>query len=145
MSMQALFGGENPETITQRLLEELTKLGAVRMEARYSGGNDEGGVDDIHLFGPEDQTVETPSSWSLRKPEPGEDVPWYRNKDGMVSEPHPLWVAADDLLSTEFGTWAGDFSAYGTLHANVQERCAWTDGSYEVPVETSGTEISVQL
>jgi hypothetical protein len=120
MSIAEIFGGENPESITKKLLAEIEKLGATRMEASYSGGNDEGGVTDIRLFNGQ-TPVEAPA------------------------DEHPLWEAADDLLSTEYGTWAGEFHASGILHANVNGKRAWTEGTYETYDDTGMGQFDVSL
>lgn len=120
MSIQNLFGGEDPKAITRGLLVVIEKLGATRMEASYSGGNDEGGVDQIRLFNGQ-TPVEAPD------------------------DEHPLWEFADNLLSTEYGTWAGEFHASGILHANVNGKRAWTEGTYETYDDTGMGQFDVSV
>src|SRR5574338_968473 len=81
------------------LLESMRKHGVAYLEARFSGGNDEGGVDEV----------------SVMRDAAGNDV----ELPNMGWE-HELQEACDAMLSTEFGTWAGDFSAYGTLTADLK-------------------------
>ncbi len=117
MNIMEQFGYPSTETAKTGLLEQVRTAGAVRLEAGYSGGNDEGGVNDIKLFDAEGGELPVPETWITRAPKP-DDQPWSI-RDGKVHEYHPLWEAADAMLSTEFGSWAGDFTAYGTLHADV--------------------------
>jgi hypothetical protein len=100
----------DPQVYVRQCIDELTKLGAVRLEATYSGGNDEGGVDEIQIFNAADEALAFEGNWE-----------------------HPLQEAANDLLSTEFYTWAGEFYAYGTLHVDVVTGKARREGTYETP------------
>lgn len=88
----------------------MKELGADYAEASYSGGNDEGGVDDVALYRHvEDERIEvaTPTNF------------------GWDS---PLFEALNDLLSIEFGTWAGDWSAHGTVFADLRQDRIWRRG-----------------
>lgn len=118
MSIMEQFGFPSTRDAKSKLLSEMRKLGAVRLEAHYSGGNDEGGVDDVALFDAEDNKMEAPKAWIKREPRAG-DQPW-EIRNGVVNEYHPLWEAADAMLSTEFGSWAGDWTAYGILFADTR-------------------------
>jgi hypothetical protein len=113
MSIMEAFGFPNQGVAKVHLLRAVREAGAVRLEADYSGGNDEGGVNDIRIWDAKGEALPVPDSWVERDPRPG-DSKWSI-RDGKVSEYHPLWQAADDMLATEFGSWAGEFSAYGTL------------------------------
>lgn len=83
----------------RKLFDAMQECGVAYLEARYSGGNDEGGVDEIETL--KDSRGETVTI---------DNIGWE----------HPLWEAVDGVLATEFGTWAGDFSAYGTLTADLK-------------------------
>jgi hypothetical protein len=133
MSLMEALGFPNQGTAKSELLKAVSDVGATRLEARYSGGNDEGGVDDVVLFDKAGAEIEAPESFTERDPRPGDSEWAIRN--GKVSEYHPLWRAADDMLATEFGSWAGEFSAYGTLYADTKENRVWRDGTYEVPMD----------
>lgn len=128
MSIMEMFGFPSATTAKSALFEEMRKVGASRLEASYSGGNDEGGVDGIEkLLDAEGNALEIPGAWIER--EPRDDDPAYRIREGKVNEWHPLYEAADGMLSTEFGSWAGEFSAHGTLFADLKENRVWRDGS----------------
>lgn len=95
--MEQHFGSR--ESRKQELLAAMKQYGVSYLEAHYSGGNDEGGVDDLEVL----------------KDAEGNDV----ELDDLSWE-HPLQQAADNVLSTEFGSWAGDFTAYGVLEADAK-------------------------
>lgn len=86
-------------SMKQALLDSMKEHGVAYLEAHYSGGNDEGGVDELKTL----------------KDAEGNDVTIEN-----LSWEHPLQQAADNLLSTEFVSWAGDFSAYGVLTADAK-------------------------
>lgn len=94
-----------PEERLDALLPLLREReGVTRMEASYSGGNDEGGTDEIFLIRG-DQREKF-------------DGPWD----------DPLHRAVDELLSTKFGTWAGEWEANGYLYVTLDPPAAWTEG-----------------
>lgn len=105
----------------------LTGRGVARVEVRFSGGNDEGGVDEITLFdaaGAECGTIEEPH--------------WRHEWDDAAK----AWVPAEpkpadyDLVSTlcapvygRWGSFAGDFSVSGTLTWDAATKRAYFEGS----------------
>lgn len=135
--MQSL-GYPSPVAARDALLAQVRTIGASRMEAHYSGGNDEGGVDTIKLLDAKGKELKTPEAWIEREPKP--DDPPYRIRDGKVNDYHPLWQAADEMLSTEFGSWAGEFSAYGTLYADLKENRVWREGSVQSGYDDDSAE-----
>lgn len=106
------FEEVDAEKTKTSIFEEMQKLGADYAEARYSGGNDEGGVDDVSIY----RHVEGGERLQLELPESAD---YYDS---------PIRVAFDDLLSIDFGTWAGEFEAYGTVYADLRERKIWREG-----------------
>lgn len=122
--------GQSPNKYVADALEQMRALGADRMEAGYSGGNDEGGVNDIKLFDAAGKEIEAPDFYLEREPRAGD--PEYAIREGKVREQHPLWEAADSIMSTKYGTWCGEFEAYGTLFVDVKTGKAWTEGDYQV-------------
>lgn len=125
MNLMEQLGFPSEAAAKIALMEELKKAGAVRMEAHYSGGNDEGGVDDLKLFNEAEKEITAPERGQYRDPV-GDERGFGPN--GQVYVYDSLWQAADDMLSTEFGSWAGEYSAYGVLHANLKEDKVWRDG-----------------
>lgn len=138
MSIMEAFGYPNTRDAKAKLLDQIREAGAVRLAAGYSGGNDEGGVNDVELFDADGNKMESPEGWIERDPRP--DDPEYRVRNGKVSEYHPLWEAADQMLSTEFGSWAGEFSAYGTLFADTRDGKVWREGSVQSGYDSDSAE-----
>jgi hypothetical protein len=93
-------------TTKNRVFALLKARNATKAVLRYNGGNDEGGVDEITLFVPnvngEIDEVDFPCAWNA----PGED----RELSELLEAP----------VDAKYGTWAGDFSAYGTLTWDVE-------------------------
>lgn len=127
MSIMEQFGYPSEATAKRSLFEVMKENGAAYLEAHYSGGNDEGGVDSIDVLKDADgNAIPIPEQWITREPKEGDNA--WSIRDGKVHEYHPLYEAADEMLSTEFGSWAGEFSAYGTLFADVKAGKVWRAG-----------------
>lgn len=127
MTIAALFGGD-PVGTKNKLFDLMREHGATRLEAEYSGGNDEGGVGSLQLLDAAGEKIETPEMWITRPPKDGERA---YSHDGLIHEYHPLYEAVDNVLSLEFGTWAGEFEAYGTLYADISTREVRREGSIQ--------------
>jgi hypothetical protein len=138
MSIMQALGYPSEMEAKSKLLTEVRAAGATRLEANYSGGNDEGGVTDIRLLDAEGKEMPAPDSTFTRDPKPGDDK--WRIRDGKVHEYHPLWEAADRMLQTEFGSWAGEFSAYGTLFVDTTQNKVWRDGEMQSGYDSDGHE-----
>lgn len=136
MTIAALFGGD-PASTKNALFEQMRLLGAAKLEADYSGGNDEGGVGSIRLIAADGTNLDGFDMWTTRKPKKGEQA---YSHDGLIHEPHPLYEAADEVLSLEFGTWAGEFEAYGTLYADASTRKVWREGSIQSGYDSDSGE-----
>lgn len=101
------YGYPSAAEAKSKLFETMRSHGVAYLEASYSGGNDEGGVDDIEVM----------------KDDRGELV-----EIAKLNWQHPLMEACDRMLSVEFGSWAGDYSAYGTLFADIKQDKVWRSG-----------------
>lgn len=114
--MRDTFG--DPREYAAKVLEQLSLLGAEFMWATYEGGNDEGGVTGIVLYRSvvQDNLSEPGGIDEIQLPTP---LTWES----------ALWRATDELLSTEFGTWAGDYSAEGCVYAIASQKRVWSDGT----------------
>jgi hypothetical protein len=109
--IQEEFGAA--EAHARTILALLRNLGAGYMEAEYSGGGDEGGVEQITLYRKRSAVLYPPGV----------------DRIALELEPsHPLWRAVDAFLATEYWSWAGDFSASGTLYALLAKKRVWVDG-----------------
>lgn len=93
-----------PET-KRKVFALLKAKGAIKAVLSYNGGNDEGGVDDITLVleGVDENgkniEVDHPTQWNG-----GEE----------------LAELLEGPVDSKYGSWAGDFSAYGTLTWDVE-------------------------
>lgn len=118
VALWQLMGGQDPQTLIRKALARMKEEGIVRIAADYSGGNDEGGVQSGRAFKSDGTEIELPSPWSSTD---------KYDEDSLVA-------ICDDILGTHYGTWAGDFYAYGTLYIDPSdERTCWREGSYETP------------
>lgn len=114
--------GRTQEVILTELLSVIEQLGADKLECQYSGGNDEGGVGHLSLSKDGEEILMPDDQWGT------------------------LLSLADELLSTKYGDWAWEGSAWGIFHVSVPERRAWEEGSetYEqvIPI---GDALSVNV
>lgn len=172
-------------SLVDGILARLRSLGATRMEASYSGGNDEGGLDDVRVFRPAGKneyvlhrvyernvwengqqtgveevrdTYPSAGPYSPKREalaaarrklkdlpdhlstgyqrvirfEPvkvlDEEVELFDAEVGDWEERDSLYGLVDDLLSIDFGSWAGDFSAHGVVLADVRIPRVWREG-----------------
>lgn len=90
-----------------QVFAEIARRGADRAVVHFSGGNDEGGADDVTLFKGEEKVAEL-QEWHF--PERGDGKPAHGEKsnDDLV---HAL-VAP---VYAQYGSFAGEFSVYGTV------------------------------
>lgn len=113
-----LLGGQNPQVVIAKAIEKMRAEGIAKIEADYSGGNDEGGVQQVRAFKADGTEMELPSPW-------GGDREY---------DEESLWAMCDDILGSEFGTWAGEFYASGTLYIDpAHDPKCWRKGEYETP------------
>ncbi len=121
----------SPADYLEQLLPLLEASRVAILAADYSGGNDEGGVHQITLYA----TVE--------RDENGEPQLGRLLHDQTNLIPYsggwedPVWERCNQILSTKYGSWAGDYSAWGVLYIDVEKRRCWMDGSetVEQPVD----------
>lgn len=98
--------GKTEHDVKRDLLAAMRKAGVHRIEATYSGGHDEGGVQEMQLYNVSGGTV-------------------------SLLDSSPLWDACNEVLSTKFFSWALGCSVYGTLYVDLGEKRAWTSGEIE--------------
>ena len=114
MSSMSAFMEEHFGTAEEnkaKLFAVMKEHGVSYLEAYYYGGNDEGGVQEVEV-------LKDASGGTITI----ESMGWQ----------HPIQEACDRVLSGEFGTWAGDFSASGRLYADMKENKVWRAGQQSV-------------
>ena len=126
---------QSPDTLKATIFEEMDKLGASYLEAHYSGGNDEGGIDDVQLFVPAKPRQRKDVVMRTRDGKGFKFVPIALPEPGYLDYEHPLHDALSDLLSWDFGSFAGDFSCYGVVYVDVPTWRIWREG--EISTYTS--------
>lgn len=75
--------------------QQIKDAGYVRLHAHYSGGNDEGGADEVA---------------AVKADGTQEDFGWD----------HPMSNLVNDVLSEKYGSWAGEFEAYGNITIDAE-------------------------
>lgn len=120
-------------------MQSLQGLGVAKVVIEFSGGNDEGGADSISYFDADGNDVEgvrNPNTYPLQEWDAARRT--YVNKGWQTSEWDPAERKSSTRLATadeialakvnevlehpiydRFGTFAGDFSVYGTLTWDV--------------------------
>lgn len=95
--------------VKRDLLRAMKKAGVHKIEAEYSGGHDEGGIQAMFCWDAAGNLVPLkPASWE-----------------------HPLWQACDQVMSTKYYTWALEGYVTGHLFVDLGERRLWTVGEEE--------------
>ena len=101
---------------------EMEKRGAINATIEFSGGHDEGGADSITLtMG--DGSKESLETWRAENDDEGRLITYLQ-----------------DQLYDRWGSFAGEFSVYGTIEWDVTERKVVLDGSESVEEFTSFNE-----
>lgn len=77
--------------------QQIKAAGYVKLHAHYQGGNDEGGADEV-------TAVKADGS--------EESFGWD----------DPMSQLVNDVLSEKYGSWAGEFEAYGTITIDADKR-----------------------
>jgi hypothetical protein len=126
----------DPKIDKRRTFEMLRKKGAVQAIANFEGGHDEGGVTSITLVYPPPTEGAEPLEKDLKV--------WYcggyqytgsgykrlsepKNEDEELSE------LIQGPVDERYGSWAGEFSAWGKLIWDVEEEKVTMDVSEETP------------
>lgn len=112
------------------LFDKLDSMGIVVVEVEFSGGNDEGGVDNITFLtenglynGPLPQNPPVRQEYSTKQYVVG----WGREQRPASPDEvrdAEFWSAIEDPIYKEWGSFAGEFSVHGTLTFNVPGRAA---------------------
>lgn len=105
------FYDSSLEEVRDRLIHVLHTHKIWKVEGAYSGGHDEGGLDELQAWDKDGNEVDV-GSW-------GSEV----------------FDACNMVLTTKFFSWALGASVYGSFHVDMSQRRVWTEGSIEEYVE----------
>jgi len=100
-----------------RAFQILRQRGVIRAELTYSGGDDEGSVNDIQLIKPIESMIESTLGYNLSLPLAPDGC---RQGEGAAAEDVELARILEWPIHDRFGSWSGDYSAYGTLVWTVE-------------------------
>lgn len=106
----------NNYTSENHIWLDLITNGIRRVHVSFSGGNDEGGADNIALIYDEDELVTTDIGSAL-----------YSKEDPA----HEISNALAEPVYDEYGSFAGDFHVNGIVVWDVAKRTITMDGSFE--------------
>lgn len=109
MSLYEKTYGRPEEDVMRALVRVMRKNGVHKLDAEYSGGHDEGGVQSIVVMNSKGEPMEL------------ENLTWD----------HELWQACDEVMATKYYTWALEGYVCGWLHADLDDGRVWTDGQEE--------------
>src|SRR5262245_61251698 len=90
------FYGETIEEVKNRLIHTLHEHGVHKVEGTYSGGHDEGGVDELTAYDKDGNALELEEKWD-----------------------EPVRQACNDMLTTKFFSWALGASVYGSFGVDM--------------------------
>lgn len=115
-----------------QVFEKLKELGATKAIVAFSGGNDEGGVDDIYLYNNDQQISHQFGSWYTGHT-------WGYREDGSYGvlpdkeEADALAVALVAPVDERYATFAGEFYVHGEVVWDVEQKTVYMKGqeSYE--------------
>jgi len=116
------MGSLDPRLDKARVFELLRKKSATQAVLEFSGGNDEGGVNSIVLtiaLANGETTEQDLEIWycgGYRVLGIGQ----YERMSEWENEDQELSELLQGPVDEKYGTWAGDFSAYGTLVYDVE-------------------------
>jgi hypothetical protein len=121
----------------------LEAKGAVKAYLSYSGGNDEGGVDEVVLALKDGMKVSLPTVYVSEMWDEAART-WRRGVyDGQsfraLTEDERMIAALCQPVEDRYGSFAGEFYVNGTLVYDVAQRTAKADGHYRTTYEESET------
>jgi hypothetical protein len=119
LSIYAQLYGETEDEVRNRFIHTMHEYGVYAICAQYSGGHDEGGIDDFDYV--QDKN--------------GDEVSFDGKTATQLDWDHPFRRACEDVLTTKFFSWALGASVYGTFNFDMHKRRVWTEGSIEEYVD----------
>jgi hypothetical protein len=120
--------------------EAVRALGAARVEASFSGGNDEGGYDGVSFFGADGARLELGDFNPWREVSHKGRDEWDQTAGRYVKVPPKpeteRTLVADTLekvLDDRYGSFAGEFYVRGTVTIDAAARKTVLQGETETP------------
>lgn len=104
----------------------LRKRNAVKANAHYSGGNDEGGVDEIVLVLKDGTTETIHPQYAKWDRETGKQIPLTREEEAI----NDLFELLASPVYNEYGSFAGDFHCHGVVVYDVEENTVKMTDNY---------------
>jgi hypothetical protein len=123
-----MFNDDQPtEAQKQRVLAQLRNQGIARIEATFSGGNDEGGIDSVTFFDAEGNEVAAPPQPSVYRAYQGGTSALYAGgwgDDRRLATAEEVaqdlvWKVIEHPVYDRYYTFAGEFYVDGTLTWDV--------------------------
>jgi hypothetical protein len=108
------------EEAKERVFALMEKLGIVRIEVTFSGGNDSGGVDSTvaHMADGTEKALPESHYWA---------------KEEEMDDEQALGHLVGEPVHDEWGSFAGDFYVSGTLSFDMAARRVFAKYEEEVP------------
>ncbi len=106
------FGWDDGKSLA---FDRLRKRGATKALVEFSGGNDEGGVNGIEIVYPGDKPNEQLEVYYDGAQMEYVDGQWRQKPQEKATEDQELSLILQRPVDDRFGSWAGEFEAYGTL------------------------------
>jgi hypothetical protein len=148
-----MYGQTYLSADTRQAMETLKSLGIATVKVSFSGGNDEGGADGIDFFDADGNKVETNGAltssayqdqiWNedTKSWGPTQWIVWegtgsYKDRTKRPATPDEVRAAEVNAILEapiydEYGSFAGEFSVYGTLTWDVATGRSEMHGQYE--------------
>lgn len=99
----------------QELGEAIRRCGFVRVEATFSGGNDEGGVDTVTGFRADDTRVDIEQTYPIYTWDPQLQRNTVIPREGANADHDTIWNGMSEPVTDRWSTFAGDFYVRGTV------------------------------
>lgn len=123
-----MYGTRYNGGFKEKAFRLLSARGAVSAVATFSGGGDEGGVDDITLKMPDGTEVALERHWADWRND--KQVPFTAQQEAD----NELWETLETPVEDKYGSFAGDFHVYGSVTYDVSAKTVAMTGDESTPV-----------
>ena len=117
-------------------MRTLREMGVVSADVGFSGGNDEGGVNEI-LLTMKDGSQSALKTFPDRYWDKDEQEYVNASLDEMQVKQNRLWEILSIPVYQRYSTFAGEFYVYGSVIWDVEKNTVSMSGSEDVPVSNS--------